>query len=76
MEIACIKSIVLMTIPLVRTREALVWKLLVAEVRPSGQQGTIVWTWFKSGKNFSEIFEKPIAQLSARAPYDYRPDGA
>jgi hypothetical protein len=58
MEIACIRSIVRMTIPLVRTQEALVWKLLVAEVRPSGRQDTTVRTRLKSGKNFSEIFEK------------------
>jgi hypothetical protein len=38
LEIACIRSTVWTTIPLVRTREALVWKLLaVEEVRPSGR---------------------------------------
>jgi hypothetical protein len=37
MEIACIKSTVRTTIPLVRMREALVWKLLAAEVRLSGR---------------------------------------
>jgi hypothetical protein len=37
MEIACIKSTVRTTIPLVRMREALVWKLLAAEVRPFGR---------------------------------------
>jgi hypothetical protein len=36
MKIVCIRSTVWTTIPLVRTREALVWKLLAAEVRPSG----------------------------------------
>jgi hypothetical protein len=36
MEIGCIKSTVRTTIPLVRTREALVWKLLAAKVRPFG----------------------------------------
>jgi len=36
MEIACIKSTVRTTIPLVRTREASIWKLRAAEVRPSG----------------------------------------
>jgi hypothetical protein len=61
---------------LVRTREALVWKLFTAEVRPSGQQDTTVWKRLKTGKNFSEIFEKPISQLSVQTPYDYRPDGA
>jgi hypothetical protein len=74
MEIACIRLTVQTTIPLVRKREALVWKLLVAEVRPFGRQDTTVRTRLKSGKNFSEIFRKPIAQLSVRMPYDYCPD--
>jgi len=37
MEIACIRSTVRMTIPLVRMREALVWKLLASEVQPFGR---------------------------------------
>jgi hypothetical protein len=57
MKIACIKSTVLMTIPLVWMREALIWKLHAAEVRPSGRHCTTVRTWLKSGKNFSEILE-------------------
>jgi hypothetical protein len=76
MEIACIKSTVQTIIPLVRTREALVWKLFAAEVRPSGRQDTTIWTRLKTGKNFSEIFRKSIAQLFVRTPYDYHPDGA
>jgi hypothetical protein len=76
MEITCIRSTIRMTIPLVRMREALVWKVLIAKVRLSGRQGTTVWTRLKSGKNFSKIFKKPIAQLSVRTPYDFRPDGA
>jgi hypothetical protein len=76
MEIARIRSTVRTTILLVRTREALVWKLLAAEVQPSRRQGTTVRTRRKSGKNFNKIFEKPIAQLSVRTPYDYRMDGA
>jgi hypothetical protein len=35
MEIVCIKSTIWTTIPLVRTREALIWKLRAAKVRPS-----------------------------------------
>jgi hypothetical protein len=66
MEIACIKSTVRTTIPLVQMSEALVWKLLTAEVRSSGQLDTIVQSRLKTGKNFSEIFGKPIAQLSVR----------
>jgi hypothetical protein len=57
MEIACIKSTVRTIIPLVRTYEALIWKLLAAEVQPSGCGS-------KTGKNFSEILGKSIAQLS------------
>jgi hypothetical protein len=45
-------------------------------VRPSERQGTTVRTRLKTGKNFSEIFGKPIAQLSVRTPYDHRPDVA
>jgi hypothetical protein len=57
MEIACIWSTFRKTIPLVWTREALIWKLRAVEVRPSGRQGNTVRTWFKLGKNFSEILE-------------------
>jgi len=52
MEIACIKSTVRTTIPLVRTPEAFIWKLLAAEVRPSGRQGTTVRTRLKNRKKF------------------------
>jgi hypothetical protein len=76
MEIACIRSTVWTTIPLVWTREALVWKLRAAEVRPSERQGITVRMQLKSGKNFNEIFGKPIAQLSVRTPYDYCLDDA
>jgi hypothetical protein len=37
MEIACIRSAVWTTIPLVQTREASIWKLLAADMRPSGR---------------------------------------
>jgi hypothetical protein len=65
-----------MTIRLVWTHEALVWKLLAVEVRPSGRQSITVWTRLKIGKNFIKILGKPIAQLSVRTPYDHRPDDA
>jgi hypothetical protein len=61
MEIVCIRSTVRTTIPLIWTRETLIWKLLATEVRQSKRQGTTVQTWLKSGKNFNEIFGKPIA---------------
>jgi hypothetical protein len=71
-----IRSNVRTTIHLVRTREVSIWKLCATEVRPWGRQGNTVRTRLKSGKNLSEIFRKPIAQLSIRMPYDYRLDGA
>jgi len=55
MKIACIWSTVRTTIPLVRTREALIWKLRTAKVRPSGRQGNTIRLRLKIGKNFSEI---------------------
>jgi hypothetical protein len=57
MEIACIRSTVWMTIPLVQMRKPLIWKLRAAEVRPSGRQGNTVRTRLKSGKKFSKILE-------------------
>jgi hypothetical protein len=74
MESAWIKSTIRTTILLLRTCEAVVWKLLAAEVRPSRRQGITVRTQLKTGKNFSEIFGKPIAQLFVRMPYDHHPD--
>jgi len=76
MEIACIRSIIRTTILLVRTREASIWKLLAADVRPFGRQGNTVRTQLKSGKIFSKIFGISVAQLSIRTAYDYRLDGA
>jgi hypothetical protein len=52
MEIASIRSTVRTTDPMVRTREALIWKLRPAKVQPFGQQGNIVLTRLKSGWNF------------------------
>jgi hypothetical protein len=76
MEIVCIRSTVRTTIPLVWTRKALVWKLLAAEVRPFGRLGITVRTRLKTRKNFSEIFGKPIVQLSVQMPFDHRLDDA
>jgi hypothetical protein len=55
MEIACIRFIVRTTYVMVRTRQALIWKLRAAKVRPSGQQGNTVRTRLNSRKNFCEI---------------------
>jgi hypothetical protein len=52
MEIVCIKSTVRTTILLVQTREAFIWKLLAANVRLSGRQGTTVWTRLRNRKEF------------------------
>jgi len=76
MEIACIWSIVRTTIPLVRTREAFIWKLLVADVRPSRWQGNTVRTRVSNRKDFSEIFRISVAQLSVWTTHDYRSDSA
>jgi hypothetical protein len=57
MEITCIRSIVRMTIPLVWTSEALVWKLLAVEVRPSGR-----------GSNQERISAKFSESLSYSCP--------
>jgi len=57
MEISCIWSTVWTTCSIVRTREALIWKLRAAKVRPSGRQGHTVRTWLNSGKNFYEIWK-------------------
>jgi hypothetical protein len=42
MEIAYIRSTVWSTYPMVQTREALIWKLRAAKVRPSRRQGKIL----------------------------------
>jgi hypothetical protein len=52
MEIACIKINCQNDHPLVRTREALIWKLLAKEVPPSRRQGTTVRTWLKNRREF------------------------
>jgi len=57
MEIAYIRFIIRTTVFMVRTRQALIWKLCAAEVRPSGRQGNTVWTWLNSGKNLYEIWK-------------------
>jgi hypothetical protein len=62
MEIECIRSAV-------RMLEASVWKLLAANLRPSGQG-------YETGKIFSEIFRISVEQLSVQTSYDHRPDGA
>jgi hypothetical protein len=50
MEIMCIKSTIRTVIPLVRTREAFICKLLAAKVRSSGRQGNTVQTRLKNRK--------------------------
>jgi hypothetical protein len=52
MEIACRRSTFWMAILLVRTREALIRKLLAADVRPSERQCLTVWTRLLNRKDF------------------------
>jgi len=81
-----------MPVIMVRTRVHHIWKLHASDQpsgRPFPWPGrakpgmeitcsgsATVRKWLKTGKNFSEIFGKPIAQLSVRTAYDYRPDNA
>jgi hypothetical protein len=57
MEITCIRSTVQTTILLVRTCEAFIWKLLVADVRPSGRQGNTVRMRLSNRKDFQRNFQ-------------------
>jgi len=56
MEIACIRSAVWTTVPPVRTREASIWKLLAADVRPFGRQCLTVQTRLSNRKDLQQIF--------------------
>jgi hypothetical protein len=57
MEIVFIKSTVRTTYPMVRTRQALIWKLCAAKVRLSWRHGNTIRTWLYSGKNLCEIWK-------------------
>jgi hypothetical protein len=57
MKIACIRFTVWTTDVMVRTRQALIWKLRAAKVRPFGRQGNTVQMRLNSGNNFCEIWE-------------------
>jgi hypothetical protein len=57
MEIACIRSTVRTTCPMVWMREPLIWKLLAAKVRPSWQQGNTIQTRLNSRKNLCKIWK-------------------
>jgi hypothetical protein len=68
MEIACRRSTVRTAILLVRTREALIRKLVAADVRPSGRQCLTVRTRLSNRKDFqrkSQNFGRTVV----------RPDG-
>jgi hypothetical protein len=55
---------------------SLLWKLLAADVRPSGRSSHPVRTMFLYRKDFSvKISENPVAQLSVRTAMVHRPDG-
>jgi hypothetical protein len=57
MEIACIKFTSRKTNAMVQTRQALIWKLRAAKVRPSGRHGNTVQMRLNSRKNICEILE-------------------
>jgi len=66
MEIVCIKSTISTIIPLVRTCEAFIWKLLAADVRPSGRKGTTVRTQLRNRKEFqrnSQTTDRTVVRL-------------
>jgi len=58
MEIACCRSTVRMAIPLVRTCENLIWKLLAEDMRPSGRQCLTVRTRLSNRKDFQRKSQK------------------
>jgi hypothetical protein len=58
-KIACIRFTVQTTDVMVRTCQALIWKLHAAKVRPFGRQGNTIRTQLNSRKNFYEILESP-----------------
>jgi hypothetical protein len=57
MEITCIRATVRTTILLVWMREASIWKLLAADVRPSRRQGNTVRTRLSNRKDFQQNFQ-------------------
>jgi hypothetical protein len=57
MEIACIKLIVRTLILLVRTLGASIWKLLAADVRPSGRQCLTIRTRLSNMKDLQRNFQ-------------------
>jgi hypothetical protein len=76
MEIACWSSAIRKLIPHGLDARSLIWKLLAADVRPSGRQCLIVWTPLLNRKDFSAKFsEKSVAQLSVRTAHVHRLDG-
>jgi hypothetical protein len=71
MEIACRRSTVWTAIPLVRTSEALIRKLLAADVQPSGRQCLNVQTRLSNRKDFqrnSQIFGRTVVRSDGPCP--------
>jgi len=63
--------------PLGPDARSLLWKLLAADVRPSGRSSHPVRTMFLYKKDFfAKILGNPVAQLSVRTVMVYRPDGS
>jgi hypothetical protein len=61
MEIACWSSTVRMFIPHGPDVRSLIWKLLAADVRPSGRQCLTVRTWLLNRKYFQQNFWKILS---------------
>jgi hypothetical protein len=75
MEIACWSLAVRTLLPDNPDARSLLWKLLSADVRPSGRSSHPVQTMFLYRKDFSaKILENPVAQLSVRTTMVHRPD--
>jgi hypothetical protein len=74
MEIACWRIVVRTFIPLGSDALSLIWKLLAADVRPSGRQYLTIRTWLLNRKDFQPNFWKILSHscLSGRLRFTVR----
>jgi hypothetical protein len=76
MEIGCWRLAVRTFIPHGPDAQSLIWKLLVADVRPSGQLCHPVRTRLLNRKDFSrKLLKNPVLLLSVQTAQVHRPDG-
>jgi hypothetical protein len=61
MEIACRRIAVRTLIPHGPDTRSLIWKLLAADVRPSGRHCLTVWTWLLNRTDFQRNFWKILS---------------